>query len=231
MLGASCGPRTVCQGRNVPVQPWSHLVSLSPEKRSWVLRGQKHGNCFWQRRLCELNESLLNHIYTHIHKHTYTHMHTFTHIYTCTYTHTHTYTHTYTYTRAHIHTHTYIHTNTHLHTHTHVHTHVCIHINTYTHAHIHTHIQTHIHTHIHIHLHSKSRTYTHTHTHPEDYVNNDFIFPISTSPYLFVPLNPSGCRDLQEKWIKARNGALLIYLFIPRLVPDGILGGSLRWTM
>ena len=62
-------------------------------------------------------------------------------------------------------------------------------------------------------------------------MNNDFIFPISTIPYLFVPLNPSGCRDLQEKWIKARNGALLIYLFIPRLVPDGILGGSLRWTM
>lgn len=73
--------------------------------------------------------------------------------------------------------------------------------------------------------------HTHTHTHPEDSVNNDFIFPISTIPYLFVPLNPSGCRDLQEKRIKARNGALLIYLFIPRLVPDGILGGSLRWTM
>ena len=62
-------------------------------------------------------------------------------------------------------------------------------------------------------------------------MNNDFIFPISTIPKLFVPLDPSGCQDLQEKRIKVRNGALLIYLFIPHLAPDGILGGSLRWTI
>lgn len=107
MLGASCGPRTVCQGRNVPVQAWSRLVSLSSEKRFWVLRGQKHGNCIWQRRLCELNESLLKHIYTYTY--TNTHIHTFTHIYTCTYTHTHIYTHTYTHTRTYIHTHMHTH--------------------------------------------------------------------------------------------------------------------------
>ena len=100
-----------------------------------------------------------------------------------------------------------------------------MHTSIHTYKHTYTHIYTYTYTQNHVH------THTHTHTHPEDSVNNDFIFPISTIPYLFVPLNPSGCRDLQEKWIKARNGALLIYLFIPRLVPDGILGGSLRWTM
>lgn len=92
---------------------------------------------------------------------------------------------------------------------------------------MHTAMNTYKHTYTHIYTY----TQTHTHTHPEDSVNNDFIFPISTIPKLFVPLDPSGCQDLQEKRIKVRNGALLIYLFIPHLAPDGILGGSLRWTI
>ena len=138
-----------------------------------------------------------------MHIHSYTYIHTYIYLYVCTHPHTHA--------------HTYIHTN------------VCIHVNTYTHPYTHT--NTHTHTYTHTPTLKHTYIHTHTHTHPEDSVNNDFIFPISTIPNLFVPLNPSGCRDLQEKWIKARNGALLIYLCIPRLVPDGILGGSLRWTM
>ena len=102
-----------------------------------------------------------------------------------------------------------------------------MHTSMHTHKHTYTHIYTYTQTHIPIHTH----THTHTHTHPEDSVNDDFIFPISTIPKLFVPLDPSGCQDLQEKRIKVRNGALLIYLFIPHLVPDGILGGSLRWAI
>lgn len=46
-----------------------------------------------------------------------------------------------------------------------------------------------------------------------------------------MPLNPSGCRDPQEKQINTRNGTLLICLYIPRLVPDGILGSLPRWTI
>ena len=126
--------------------------------------------------------------------------------------------------------------NTHTHARAYTHTHMCMHINItheYTYAHIHAYTQTHIYTHIHLHsnTHTYTHTHTHTHTHPEDSVNDDFIFPISTIPKLFVPLDPSGCQDLQEKRIKVRNGALLIYLFIPHLVPDGILGGSLRWAI